>query len=1486
MSLPSDFLSTGAEPSSALEGAILGVPVVNAAAPAEPLALLHPAVARWFGARFRAPTAVQAEAWPAAQAGRNVLLAAPTGSGKTLAAFLMAIDALVREGTSGALPDETRVVYVSPLRALSNDVEKNLMVPLAGIRQALGELGLPDVEIRTAVRTGDTPSKDRLRAKTKPPHLYVTTPESLYILLTSDSGRRMLSTVRAVIVDEIHALVGDKRGSHLALSLERLGALTGRPVQRIGLSATQKPIEEVARFLVGSSSEGAPDCAIVDTGHVRARDIAIELPGSPLEAVMSGEVWGEVYDRIAALVREHKTTLVFVNTRRLCERLAKNLGERLGTERVTSHHGSLSREHRLLAEQRLKSGALSALVATASLELGIDVGDVDLVIQVGATRSISAFVQRVGRSGHFLSGVPKGRLFPLSRDELCEAAALLDAVRRGELDRVRIPEAPLDILAQQLVAATAAEGEWTTDALFELVRKAYPYRALTRERFDAVVHMLAHGFATTRGRRGAHLHHDPVEQKLRPRRGAKLAAITSGGAIPDVADYEVLLEPDGFRVGSIHEDFAIESMAGDIFQLGNQSYVIRKVEPGRVRVEDAKGAPPTIPFWLGEAPARTTELSHAVSRLRQTVADLLDGDSGTERARAFLTGELGLSPAAAEQIADYFALVLATLGAMPTEQTLVLERFFDETGGMHLVIHAPLGGRINRAWGLTLRKSFCRKFDFELQAAANEDAIVLSLGPTHSFAVEDVWSYVHSKTARDVLVQALLVAPMFGTRWRWNTQRALAVLRFRGGKKVPPRFQRMDADDLLTVCFPDQVACAENLSGEREIPDHPLVNQTIGDALTEAMDAVGLVALIERIERGELRLVARDLTEPSPFAASILTAKPYAFLDDAPLEERRTQAVLSRRWLDTAQAKDLGALDPDAIARVCADAWPDPRDADELVDALGVLGFLTQAEGRRAGLEAEFAALVAGRRATELDVAGGLWVAADRLAEHLAVHPDAGLTPPLAPFQTTLAPAPPWTFESALKELLRSRLEGLGPVTTAELARSLAVSDDAVTVALAALEAEGVVFRGSFRPGAQAEWCERRLLARIHRATIDRLRSEIEPVTQQDFLRFLLAWQRVAPGSRLAGATGVAKALEFLEGFEAPASAWESDLLPARLEEYDAAWLDGLCLAGEACWLRRTPSSSGATPVRATPIALVPRHAVGRWRTLAPNAPNGTPLSADAQVVRGLLERGGASFFDDLVRGAGLVRTQVETALAELVARGLVGSDGFSGLRALLVPASRRGKNEYGRHRGRQPAYALAGAGRWSLFPALATNGAPTVNGVSPSDPAPRQLSDEDVEAVAWTLLRRWGVVFRRVIDREGALPPWRDLLRCYRRLEARGEIRGGRFVAGFSGEQYALPDAVAALRAARKKAHDGALVAVSAADPLNVVGVLTPGKRVPALAGNRILFRDGIAVAVREGAATRLLADGDDHPAHELESALIRRRLPPSVRAYLGSAG
>ncbi|HET9226253.1 MAG TPA: DEAD/DEAH box helicase, partial [Thermoanaerobaculia bacterium] len=806
-------------------------------------------------------------------AGRHTLIAAPTGSGKTLAAFLAAIDDLVRRGLAGELGDETLVVYVSPLKALSNDVEKNLEEPLAGIRAELVNLGLPDVEIRTAVRTGDTPLNERAAMNRRPPHILVTTPESLYILLTSQSGRRMLETARTVILDEIHAVADDKRGSHLSLSLERLESLAGKPLTRIGLSATQKPIEEVARFLVGAGNvevNGSPRCVIVDAGHGRKMDLAIEVPGSPLEAVMSHEVWAEIYDRLAELSREHRTTLVFANTRRLAERIARHLADRLGEDKVAAHHGSLSKEQRLGSEHRLKTGQLSVMVATASLELGIDIGSVDLVCQIGSTRSIATLLQRVGRSGHFLGGLPKGRIFPQTRDELIECTALLDAARRGELDHLIIPDKPLDVLAQQIVAAAAVE-EQREDDLFASVRRAWPYRNLTREEFDEIVEMLASGFATRRGRRGAYLHHDAVNGVLRGRRGAMLTAITSGGAIPDLADYQVILQPSGAVVGTLNEDFAVESHAGDIFQLGNTSWRVLKIEAGRVLVEDAKGQPPTIPFWLGEAPARTEELSEAVSRLRGQVAQKL-GEGGMGAALDWLTDDLGLPFEAARQIVDYLAAGRAALGTMPTQGTLVAERFFDEAGDMHMVVHAPFGSRVNRAWGLALRKRFCRMFNFELQAAATEDAIVLSLGPTHSFPLADAFRFLNSETVRDVLTQAVLDAPIFGVRWRWNAGRALAIPRSRGGRRVPPPLLRQQAEDLIAVVFPDQLACLENIVGEREVPDHPLVEQTLRDCLEEAMDIEALEKLIRRIEGGEVELVARDLTEPSPLAHEILNA--------------------------------------------------------------------------------------------------------------------------------------------------------------------------------------------------------------------------------------------------------------------------------------------------------------------------------------------------------------------------------------------------------------------------------------------------------------------------------------------------------------------------------------------------------------------------------------------------------------------------------------
>ncbi len=1415
----------------------------------------HPAVMAWFERQFETPTRVQVQAWPAIQAGRNTLISAPTGSGKTLAAFLAAIDTLVREGLEAPLADETHVLYVSPLKALSNDIHKNLELPLNGIRNALLENGLPDVPIRAMVRTGDTSQSERVLMKRSPPHILVTTPESLYILLTSESGREILKNVRSVIVDEIHALAGNKRGAHLTLSLERLNQLCEKPPVRIGISATQKPIETMARYLTGQHDDPVQRaCTIVDTGHVRERDLAIEMTGSPLAAVMANEAWDEIYRRLETLIQAHRTTLIFVNTRRLAERAAAALAERLGEEAVTAHHGSLAKEHRLDAEQRLKSGSLRALVATASLELGIDIGEVDLVCQMGSPHRIATFLQRAGRSGHQLSGTPKARLFPLSRDDLVESAALLDAVRRDELDHIPIPDHPLDVLAQQIVAEVAM-CEWDEQALYRVFRGAYPYRDLEQEVFLEVVKMLANGFNTRRGRRSDYLHRDAVNGILRARKSARLTAITNGGAIPDQFDYDVILQPEGLFVGSLNEDFAFESMPGDIFQLGNFSYRMLKIEQGRVFVEDAQGLPPTIPFWFGEAPGRSDELSLAVSRLREAIDQQLE--QGQQAALDWLEQSLQLDPVASSQLVDYLAATKALFGVVPSQQRIVFERFFDETGDMHFVVHAPFGSRINKAWGLALRKRFCRRFNFELQAAANEDNLILSLGPTHSFPLEEPAGYLKPATVEQVLIQALLAAPMFPARWRWVANISLAVPRMRGGKRVPAPFQRNDAEDLVALVFPDQLACFENIQGEREVPDHPLVNQVLSDCLHELMDIDGLKQILGRIERGEIQVIAKDLPTPSPMALEILNARPYAFLDDTPAEERRALAVQQRRHLDPQTAAEIGRLNPEAIERVEQEAWPQPRTPDELHDALLITAFILESEIAPGELEtwrSYLDALTRQRRATRLLFNDQVfWVAAERLQALQLLCAAHRLEPAIEALPSEEAAS----VESALKEILRSRLESLGPVTAGRLATSLARASGEIAQALAALEQEGFVIQGQFDPReTETEWCERGLLARIHRYTLKQLRSEIEPVSPACFMRYLFSWQGLDEPAE--GAVALERVLSQLEGIGLPAASWEEEVLPARLQPYYTSELDQLCSAGMLAWLRLQPAGGSEDrrrnpAIKTTPLAFIFRPHLSLWCPQEMRVPEG--LSSAARKVYNELAQWGASFFDDLQHHTGLLKTQLESALGELVAWGLVNSDQYQGLRAMITPQKSRSRS-----RRRQPIGApLAVGGRWSLI-----------------RPPRRHESDaERVEQIARTLLTRYGVVFRKLLERESGLPSWRELLYSYRRLEARGEIRGGRFVQGFSGEQFALPEAVTLLREVRKRGEDEQLMTISSVDPLNLTGIVTAGKRVPAQPGHRILYRDGKPIATNQGGQIEIDAAIPQTDHWRIRNLLTRRQHP-----------
>ena len=1472
------------------------------------LSWAHPLVAAWFVSRFGTPTEPQEQGWPEILAGRTTLISAPTGSGKTLAAFLICIDRLVRKALAGDLRDCTEVLYVSPLKALGNDIQKNLEVPMGEILALAGQRGLLMPEIRTAVRTGDTLMKERREMLKRPPHILVTTPESLYILLTANSSRAILSHVKTVIVDEIHAVADDKRGAHLTLSLERLDLLADRPT-RIGLSATQKPIEEVAHFLTGADR---PAPAIVNIGHRRKLDLAVEVPPSELGPIASNEMWGEIYDRLAELALQHRSTLVFVNTRRLAERLALHLGERLGEDMVAAHHGSLARRLRLAAERKLKNGEIRLLVATASLELGIDIGTVDLVCQISSPRSIAVALQRVGRAGHWRGAIPKGRLFATTRDDLVECAATVRAIRQGDLDVLHIPASPLDILAQQIVAMCSCE-DWDEDALFACVRRAYPYRNLKREEYDRILEMLSQGIAAKRGRYGAYLFRDMVNRRLRARRGARLAAITSGGAIPETALFTVLVRPEEIVVGTVDEDFAVESNAGDIMLLGNTSWRIHRVESrsGRLIVEDAHGAAPTIPFWRGEAPARTDELSLHVGELRERISALLpntaplpvradpeawdgraelslkdargrgaplgapveapfsipsepasagitprlrrrglESSPEVQGAAAWLKEECGLDDSGAEQLIEYIVSGRAVLGEVPTQQTIIAERFFDEGGGMQLIIHAPFGGRINKAWGLALRKRFCRSFNFELQAAATDNGLNIALAEQHSFPLSDVFHYLQTETVQEILEQAALASPIFATRWRWDANRSLALLRFQGGKKVPPQIQRIRSDDLLASVFPDVAACFENIEGDIKIPDHPLIQEVMKDVLTEAMDIDGLRRVLDGIRSGAIRCLAVDTPVPSQFSHEILNANPYAFLDDAPLEERRARAVQMRRMLPEAVLNEVGRLDQQAIARVREEARPDVRDSDELHDTLQTLVALPleipdpdwqQAIRSWMPLTAE---LLEGWRAVEATMERRYLVASERAKDFALIFPGAQfeVAPPDLPSTTA-------SRDDAVLAIVTGWMMHSGPITSNALAYWLGLALDDIEKALLRLEASGSILRGNFTGQSTAdnvEWCERRLLARIHHLTVATLRKQVEPVTAAQFMRWLLRWQHLAAQSQLSGERGLLQALRQLQGFEIPANAWEKQILARRVNDYDPAALDQLCLTGAVGWGRLSPhpatlEDSGEGRRRVVPTSVAPITFFVREESdwMQPRLSDDEQsyervLSSGAHAVLDFLRRRGASFFADIVRGTGKLKAEIETALWELVAAGMVTADGFDNLRSLINPKRRLGP---GSAKAVRPRHT---PGRWSLL-----------YGAEASEHTTR------ADATCWMLLRRYGVVFREMLARESNLPKWRELLIAFRRLEDRGEVRGGRFVSGFLGEQFALPEAVESLRAMRNLPAGGEVVTVSAADPLNLVGFIVPGERVAAISGKYVSFRDGVPVeaedrlsALREAAA------------------------------------
>ncbi|TDR20864.1 DEAD/DEAH box helicase [Marinicella litoralis] len=1284
--------------------------------------MFNQVINQWFAKKFKKPTPVQQAAWQKIKTGKDVLVSAPTGSGKTLAAFLSAINQLFESQA-----DEStglKVIYVSPLKALSNDINLNLQTPLCD----LNALHKEQFQLTSAVWTGDTVSYEREKIKRQPPHILVTTPESLYNILTSKAGRAMMNGVETVIVDEVHALASNKRGAHLLLTLMRLEALALRRPQRIAISATQRPIEKMQNYILHPEFS-----EVVNLGHRRTMDLSIEIVASPLSAVISNEQWGEIYELLATAIKQHRTTLVFVNNRRLAERVAKHLAERVGQDWVTAHHGSLAKEHRLLAEQALKAGKLKAIVATASLELGIDIGDVDLVCQLGSPGSIQAFLQRVGRSGHGVNRTPKGMIFPLTIDDLLEATALFRAIDSDQLELTQFPIQPLDVLAQQIVAEVSQKN-WQLSQLYHLYKTASLYNSLTEQQFTQVVQMLADGYSGRSTFQKALVFYDEITGEIRPRKAASLTALLNGGTIPDQFDYDVRLLPDDLKIGSLNEDFSFESIPGDIFQLGNHSYRILKVQTGVVFVEDAAGQPPNIPFWFGVQMWRSDELSRAVSDLRH------DLDRYIETGMKEPPSELPVNQLGLDQLINYTQKTKDVLQVFPSQQDVVVERFFDGNNDMHLVIHSVFGSRVNRAWGLALRKKFCRQFNFELQAAALEDALILSLSSTHSFELATIKGYLKADSVKEVLIQALLDTPFFVTQWRWNASVALAVKRRRGGKRVLPQFQRNEAEDLVAEIFPEQIACAENIAGSRTVPDHPLVEQTINDCTLGIMDVDKLADILHQIDVGKINIHYIDSHTPSPTSLAIINARNYAFLDEAPAEERRTLAVQSQS-LDQSFAT-IG-LNPQDITEFNSHIRPKVRDLDELQEYVFFMGILWPDEA--------------------VQFSAGLQSLMDqgKVLRHDIKGIDVYISPKYKNLLVLLTEQPAELERADLLNMVGNRLTLSGLIAFEQIHKRIPVAASVLQQVLIQLEINGVAFQ--FK---QDQWIERNHLAKLRKSQLNRFRRAVVTLSADAYNDFLSDWQFI--NKPAVGVEGLSQVLNQWQGYAANVQDWENDVLKPRVEDYHGMMLDMLCQSGQYIWKRAkaklVSDDLNQMSIKKTQFTFLE----SKLSHLFPAQDNILPMNSKSLMVLELLNKRGAMFFREVLDLTDLMPVELEQVLIQLIKHGLIVADGFQALRVFSQsPAERRRQLLKAKKHANNYGY-LEMMGRWSVI----------------------KTKQVDVSAYIHIMLQRYGVLSYDIWNKEDLPVKWRTVSFELQTLEARGELLAGRFIHNMSGMQYAKPNA------------------------------------------------------------------------------------------------